>query len=257
MSSHWKRLLQNAFVIMDKATAMGIDMGNVTLGGGTAMMLHINHRDSHDIDLFLSGSEALATLNDIVRNVAEEKGLEWESGEGAFVSLTDKSMGDIDFIYGALESARAAAETPGIWQSAIERELEGRPIWVETVPEIIGKKIYYRHANLTARDAFDIAAACEAGYGEDIQKIVASLPREAATAAWIVENFPHDHVKNRMTRYDVRPKFRYLLENAADMVVDMIDRAATPGTSSGDADDHTRRQKDEDGSGGSMSGGPS
>jgi Nucleotidyl transferase AbiEii toxin, Type IV TA system len=34
-----------------------------TFGGGTAMMLQINHRESHDVDIFLSDAQQLPFLD--------------------------------------------------------------------------------------------------------------------------------------------------------------------------------------------------
>jgi len=223
VKTYWEQLLKRAFAIMDKAKSMGAEMDGVTLGGGTAIMLHIDHRDSHDIDLFLSDADSLVALEEIVRNLAKGENLEFRGAEGSYISLNDSRLGEIDFIYGRLAGVNADASVPGWWQPAVRRELAGRPIWLETVPEIIGKKIYYRCTSLTPRDVFDIAAACEAGYREDIRKIMSSMPKEVATAAWVIENFPDGHVKDRMQQYDVRPKFRHLLDDAPDIVISMID----------------------------------
>ena len=42
-----------AMAIIDQANAQGIGMNSWSFGGGTALMLQINHRESHDIDLFI------------------------------------------------------------------------------------------------------------------------------------------------------------------------------------------------------------
>ena len=68
-----------------------------------------------------------------------------------------------------------------------------------------------------------VAVWLEAGYLADIRKTVERMPREAATAASIIENFPDGHVRDRMKSYDVRPEFRHLLDAAPETVVDMID----------------------------------
>jgi hypothetical protein len=60
--------------------------------------------------------------------------------------------GEIDFIVGQPMTAE-----PSRW-----RDIEGIPTRLETVPEIIAKKIVYRGASIKPRDIFDIAAAVEA-----------------------------------------------------------------------------------------------
>ena len=109
----WEQLLENAFAIMDRAGAMGADMKSVTLGGGTAMMLHIDHRDSHDIDLFLSDAKSLEILEEIVGSQTSHEHLECRGTEGTFISLVDGRLGEIDFIYGRLASVKSCAGAPG------------------------------------------------------------------------------------------------------------------------------------------------
>lgn len=43
----------------------------------------------------------------------------------------------------------------------VRRTIEARSVLLETVPEIIAKKIYYRGASIKPRDIFDIAAGAE------------------------------------------------------------------------------------------------
>ena len=46
--SRWSELFDQAMMIIDQANAKGIGMDDWTFGGGTALMLQIAHRDSHD-----------------------------------------------------------------------------------------------------------------------------------------------------------------------------------------------------------------
>ena len=52
-----------AMAIIDQANAQGIGMNSWSFGGGTALMLQINHRESHDIDLFIEDAQYLPYLN--------------------------------------------------------------------------------------------------------------------------------------------------------------------------------------------------
>ena len=61
--SRWPELFEQAMAIVDQANANGIAMSDWTFGGGTALMLQIGHRDSHDIDLFVSDAQYLPFLN--------------------------------------------------------------------------------------------------------------------------------------------------------------------------------------------------
>lgn len=51
--SRWEDLLKEAFNIIDAANRDGDILAGRTFGGGTAMMLQIDHGESHDVDLFL------------------------------------------------------------------------------------------------------------------------------------------------------------------------------------------------------------
>ena len=55
----WEKMLAEAFRIMDEAERIGADLSGTTLGGGTALMLQIDHRDSRDIDFFLPDYQLL------------------------------------------------------------------------------------------------------------------------------------------------------------------------------------------------------
>jgi hypothetical protein len=63
MISHWERLLGIARSIIDQS-GIGDDW---TFGGGTAMMIHIGHRLSHDIDLFVDDHSSSVTLIQVNR----------------------------------------------------------------------------------------------------------------------------------------------------------------------------------------------
>lgn len=119
-----------------------------TFGGGTAMMLQIDHRESHDIDIFLPDPQLLAFLDPQKRDFK----LEVSPTEGTrFLKLAFKDIGQIDFIVG---SSMTLSPTT-------QQTIEGETVELENVSEIIAKKIYYRGSHIRPRDIFDIAAAAE------------------------------------------------------------------------------------------------
>jgi hypothetical protein len=133
-----------------------------TFGGGTAMMLQIGHRESHDIDIFLSDAQQLGFLNPDKRDFQFEIFPSDYNGDGAsYLKLAFESIGEIDFIVG-----HAMTATP-----TVRRTIEGRSVILETVPEIIVKKIYYRGASIKPRDIFDIAAGAEQHEGEIVMAL--------------------------------------------------------------------------------------
>lgn len=48
------------------------------------------------------------------------------------------------------------------------QQIEGRDVKLETIPEIIAKKVYHRGSEAKARDVFDIAAAARSHRSEVI-----------------------------------------------------------------------------------------
>jgi hypothetical protein len=147
--SDWPRLFRIACSLIDQVNSKQSVIDGWTFGGGTAMMLQVGHRDSHDVDIFLTDAQYLGLLDPDKNDFEFEVLPTGYNGDGTgFLKLAFEGIGQIDFIVGqAMTSAPTTA-----------RIIEGRPVLLETVPEIITKKIYHRGAGITARDIFDIAA---------------------------------------------------------------------------------------------------
>jgi hypothetical protein len=74
------------------------------------------------------------------------------TGDGnSFLKLVFADIGQIDFIIAQ----------PKTGDPVTERVIEGETTLLETVPEIITKKIVHRGSAIQPRDIFDIAAASE------------------------------------------------------------------------------------------------
>ncbi|MDB5504845.1 MAG: hypothetical protein JWR89_4747 [Tardiphaga sp.] len=148
--SDWPRLLRVACALIRQVNAEQTIIDQWTLGGGTAMMLQIDHRDSHDIDVFFSDPQFLSHLDPEKHDFDFEVMPSGYHGDGvSFLKLTFKNIGQIDFIVG--QSLTASPAHPSV--------VAGDTVFLETIPEIITKKVYHRGAMLIPRDIFDIAAA--------------------------------------------------------------------------------------------------
>ncbi|ANW05192.1 hypothetical protein LMTR13_01440 [Bradyrhizobium icense] len=148
----WVRLFRIACAFIHQANAEQPLIDYWTFGGGTAMMLQIDHRESHDIDIFLPDPQLLAFLDPQKRDFKLEVGPTDYEGDGTrFLKLAFEGIGQIDFIVGSSMTTRPT----------IERIIEGEAVELETIPEIIVKKIYHRGSSIRPRDIFDIAAAAE------------------------------------------------------------------------------------------------
>lgn len=121
-----------------------------TFGGGTVLMLRLNHRQSKDIDLFVPDPQYLGYVNPRLSDVAEAITTEYEEN-AEYIKLM-LPAGEIDIVVG---------------QSLTPRPFEivdycGHPVRVETNAEIIAKKMWHRGDRCKARDLFDLCAVAKA-----------------------------------------------------------------------------------------------
>ena len=141
----WESLLARALLILRSAASAGALAREWSLGGGTALMLRFHHRASEDIDIFVTDPQMLGYLSPRLNPVAESLTPDYAEGPG-FVKLYFPE-GQVVFIVSGHLTA-----------SPITREIVlGREIPLETPAEIVAKKLWYRAADFTARDIFDLA----------------------------------------------------------------------------------------------------
>ena len=214
--SRWADLLGEAFKIIDDVNKNGNILGDLTFGGGTAMMLQIDHRESHDIDLFLDDPQLLsfvqAASGDMQFGIGSPS---YKSNENVHVKLTFHEVGEIDFVV-----AQHVTANP-----ALSRSVLGRDIQTETVPEIIAKKIVYRGERLKPRDVFDIAAASESGHREAIEEMLAENPEEVETTyRYLLKQTPQ-YVEENIRSLQIRKKFEFLIPEALTITKKIISRS--------------------------------
>jgi Nucleotidyl transferase AbiEii toxin, Type IV TA system len=133
--SNRPRLLGVARSLLHQVNSAGSVVENWSLGGGTALMLRIDHRESRDIDIFLSDAQHLAFLDPAKRDFRFEVAPSGELSDGSrFLKLAFSGLGEIDFI--VAEALTTSPETSEM--------IESETLSLETVPEIIAKKIYHQ-----------------------------------------------------------------------------------------------------------------
>lgn len=171
-ASRWRELLHAVLPVLE-ALPPGREW---SLGGGTALALHLGHRVSYDIDVFFENAAALRDLNPNrnsgVRSLADR----WQY-PGHRIRL-ERNDGDIDFLI-----ATQLTDTP-----VVEMSLDARRITVETVPEILAKKLHYRGSRLTIRDTFDLWAAHEWARG-GLDEAMGVVPEGAVRAANRIQQY--------------------------------------------------------------------
>lgn len=150
--ANWSLLFRTACSLINQVNAKQPVIDSWTLGGGTAMMLQIDHRESRDLDIFLADPQTLGFLDPQTHDFDYEVPLADSVSDGAsFRKLVFKDVGEIDFIVGHAMTSSPTTRTT----------VEGEIFLLETLPEIIAKKIFYRGASIKPRDIFDIAAAAD------------------------------------------------------------------------------------------------
>jgi hypothetical protein len=175
-----------------------------TFGGGTAMMLQINHRESHDVDIFLSDPQSLAFLDPQKQDFQfDVRPTDYEGDGSSFQRFAFVDIGEIDFI---LSRAMTASPT-------IPATIEGEDILLETIPEIITKKIHYRGASIKPRDIFDIAAAAER-YADPVIHALRSYRDEVAVTLRTIDKLNPNFVNNAISQLAIREAFRPVAETA-------------------------------------------
>jgi hypothetical protein len=147
--SSWRLLLSRTIIGLEQLKQQGQPVPEWILGGGTALMLHADHRLSKDIDAFIDDPQCLGIMSPDVTDVWGCTS--WDKA-AHYLKLAFPE-GEIDFI------------VSGLGTTAQEIDLTGLPaarkvtIQIEHPAEVALKKMHYRPATLKVRDIFDIAVA--------------------------------------------------------------------------------------------------
>lgn len=207
-ASRWGALLKEAFKIIDHVNRDHEILSSWTFGGGTAMMLQIHHRESHDVDLFLDDPQLLAYVTSSVAELEFDIGVPTYNGDGAgHLKIAFEDIGEIDFIIAGQIVEHNAEPT----------DLLGRTILLETIPEIIGKKIRFRGSSIQPRDIFDIAAASEAGYEDQIAAALREISSYRDIAAACLEKLNPDYITSLIDQLMLKPGFETTARNAVEI----------------------------------------
>ena len=168
------------------------------------MMLQIDHRESRDVDIFLPDPQLLSFLDPQKNDFQFEIQPDAYRGDGArSLRFAFDGLGEIDFIVaGTLTS-----------QSTKPTEIEGELVLLETIPEIVTKKIYYRGFNLEPRDIFDIAAAGEQFEDSLIEELRKHRDRVAQTLA-AMDKLDAGFVDRAVAQLPIKERYRSIAKKA-------------------------------------------
>jgi hypothetical protein len=178
-------------------------IGHWTLGGGTAMMLQIDHRESHDLDIFLPDAQLLGFLEPSKHDFDFEIRPTGYQGDGTGFLKLGFDFGEIDFIV-----ASSLTSTP-----TTKTEVENEIVLLETIPEVIAKKVYHRGDSIAPRDIFDIAAGGEK-HAETIIKELANYSDRVAGALVSIDRLKPDFVNTTIEQLLIKEAYKPLAKTA-------------------------------------------
>ncbi|CAN7616898.1 nucleotidyl transferase AbiEii/AbiGii toxin family protein [Devosia sp. LjRoot3] len=211
--SDWPRLFAIACDLLDQVqqNSGGYQFG-WSFGGGTAMMIQIGHRESHDIDIFIDEAQILGFLDPAKANLNfTTKPAEYVGDGARFQKFAFADLGEIDFIVSGHLTAN-----PFVTQA-----VEGREVQLETIPEIIAKKIYYRGNEAKARDIFDIAAAAQ-GHREEIIEALKEFPDQVEATLVRLDKLNPEFVASTIRQLMILPDFLPLAGQSHHIAKDLL-----------------------------------
>ncbi len=215
--SRWPELFEQAVAIIDQTRVVGVD--DWTFGGGTALMLQIGHRDSHDIDIFVSDGQLLSLLNPDTQghrlSLAPDS---YETDGARTLKIVFDGIGEIDFICCLPVTDHPSERTT----------VQAREINCETPAEIIAKKIVFRGKRLQPRDMFDIAAASIVVGEDDLVASLRPFADASRSALNVARGMNRDFAREIMGKLMARPNFATLHLTAQDMCCRVLERIAPP-----------------------------
>ena len=144
-----------------------------------------------------------------------KEGLGSYSGDGArFQKFAFDDIGEIDFI-AAGPLTDAPFEVQGV---------EGRPVKLETIPEIITKKIYYRGSDAIPRDVFDLAAAAK-DHREPLVAALSAFPKPIAVTLDRLNKLNPDFVEATISQLMILPGYTQLIADSLSIAKGVLSEA--------------------------------
>jgi hypothetical protein len=160
---------------------------------------------------FLNDAQLLPSLNPAIHDFEFEVAPNDYGGDGTRFLKLAFDCGEIDFIV-----ARELTNDP-----VLTMDIEGQLTFVETLPEIIAKKIVHRGANIRARDIFDIAAAVE----NRADDLVVALRPHAHYVAKTIESIGRLNplfVSGAIAQLMIRDRYRDVAATATQRALEVL-----------------------------------
>lgn len=170
------------------------------------MMIQIDHRESHDVDLFLADAQFLSYLNPDTQDLPFSRPFDAYKSDGSrFIKFVFEDLGEIDFI-----ATNSLTTNP-----TVKKRVEGVEVHLERVPEIIAKKVFFRGKSIKPRDIFDISAACN-DYEQEIVEELSAYPDAVHETLQTLGRLNPEFVKKAISDLMIRKSFSHLVETALE-----------------------------------------
>jgi hypothetical protein len=209
---NWARLFRAGRDLINQVNSEQTLIDDWTFGGGTAMMLQIDHRESRDVDIFLTDPQLLALLDPEKRDFTFAIRPDDFSSDGSrFRKFFFGDIGEVDFIIARVMTARPT----------VIKMVEGAEVALDTIPEIIAKKIYYRGSNIKPRDIFDIAAAGEQ-HAAPVIKALRDYREEVARTLREIETLDAAFIRDAIDGLSIRDAFRPIAKTALARATEIL-----------------------------------
>lgn len=204
----WDPLLRKALACLDTLEEQGIK-AKWSFGGGTAMMMTYAHRDSKDVDIFITDPQLLGYLSPRLQDKIQTITECTEYDEQANVLKLVIDMGEIDFIVAA-----------SLTQNPFEDwRFKGRNIVRERPIEIVAKKVFYRAEDFRIRDVFDLACLLDREPNEVLKEDKLFRSKQETLMARFAAMRPSYEEKAKQL-IAVKPGFEKMRDTALDRVLE-------------------------------------
>jgi len=215
--SEWETLFDIAITIFDHFHSAHGYVPQWSFGGGTAIMLQIDHRESHDVDLFLGDPQILPYLNPRTQGITLSRQSDsYETDGTGFLKLAYKDMGEIDFVCCGSITDNPTKQT----------EVRGQTVALETPAEIIAKKVHFRGARFLPRDMFDLAAVAEHCGSDYVITALSQCGRAACEKTLgVIDRMAPTLVEPVISQLMLREATRHLVGQAQGISRDLLKQA--------------------------------
>ena len=178
-------------------------------------MLRVQHRDSKDVDLFVTDPQLLGYLSP--RLAGETVWGTEEYDEATNMLKLRYPEGEIDIIVaGAVSDLKTEIF-----------EFEGSEIRIEHPVEIVLKKLVYRDTDFKPRDIFDTAIVLHE-HGDELRDQLHLVSNSKAALLERITSMPQNYFEAAMEELDIRPEWTWIIPEARQLVLDLVETIPAP-----------------------------